>query len=970
VIRGAVPRVLFVGASEVGAQLDDLLAADGRVVESLAPGRVFLALSAAPSPISALVFALPVAQVIAHLERLIPLPALDGARVIVIGAGDDALAELLRPLAPRALHIGAFEPTTLAEFLAHQAERFPSAPPVHVPSALSAFSEVADVARVSVPISHRPSDAPREPEGRSRPSLPPASFRADLEPSSLVPPRSAVGSSRRPGVADAGNAVAGGHGSERPRGDESVGRERGGSSAPGSPRLLPPVASLDSLRPAPDSASASPPSLAPGIAPIASRFSEVPADSVRPSSHPVAEEAAPALEGLGADVPLGPELRALLDAAEMRVRAIELGSVPPRSPDAGRAPDSRRGELPSGRPDLLVSQEALELLEGEGTFGGSRSLTGEASVSGSPGSLPRGTSHGKSSAPQIDPEGTGARGGRSNAGASEITGFGVAKDPPADMLSPSLASALRNERDVAVSIAHVRPPPLPTLDGAEAFLHRADGTSTAPEDGSGPMRALFQTPGSDPRPASSQPADAGTYSPPTAFLRPSVSAMSGPGENGPAASRDAISSNFAGIREQTGPGVRERTGPGGTTAPVDGPPSHALSDGPVVAARSSAHVLAEASPSNAAPSPASRLDGLSDPVIGRPAPPTAPEKAETWSLPRQPAGPLAIVRALGAAIAARADGILCATGATGERRVRLEGGDILAVSSSCPEDALPLFLATEGRLRRDVAQRVAARPAKHPRLVAAALVAEGWLAQDDLWSVLAAHAEAMLVRLLRCEDGTFEAGAFDGKALALDDESPFGGRPGATIFVEAARRALERGAAIGHFGGADARLGGVLAVPLLRECGLPESDERRFADPSATLGQLAGDDEHDVLACILATLGIFRFVVPLTPDGASRPENYSLQADAQAFEGRLSIRLALVEEGDYFAILGVPRSANGYEIRGAYLRLRNDFATHRLDALGLATRRRDVEQVLFVLDEAYEVLRDETKRERYRRAIG
>jgi hypothetical protein len=698
------------------------------------------------------------------------------------------------------------------------------------------------------------------------------------------------------------------------------------------------------------------------MAPLASRFSEVPADSVRPSSHPVAEEAAPALEGLGADVPLGPELRALLDAAEMRVRSIELGSVPPRSPDAGRPPDSRRGELPSGRPDLLVSQEALELLEGEGTFGGSRSLTGEASVSGSPGSLPRGTSHGKSSAPQIDPEGTAARGGRSNAGASEITGFGVAKDPPADLLSPSLASALRNDRDVAVSIAHVRPPPLPTLDGAEAFLHRADGTSTAPEDGSGPMRALFQTPGSDPRPVSSQPADAGTYSPPTAFLRPSVSAMSGPGESGPAISRDAVSSNFAGIREQTGPGVRERTGPAGTTAPVDAPPSHVpLADAPVVAARSSANLLAEAS---------SRLDGVSDPAIGRPAPPTAPEKAETWSLPRQPAGPLAIVRVLGAAIAARADGILRVAGATGERRVRLEGGDILAVSSSCPEDALPLFLATEGRLRRDVAQRVAARPAKHPRLVAAALVAEGWLAQDDLWSVLAAHAEAMLVRLLRCEDGTFEAGAFDGKALALDDESPFGGRPGATIFVEAARRALERGAAIGHFGGADARLGGVLAVPLLRECGLPESDERRFADPSATLGQLAGDDEHDVLACILATLGIFRFVVPLTPDGASRPENYSLQADAQAFEGRLSLRLALVEEGDYFAILGVPRSANGYEIRGAYLRLRNDFATHRLDALGLATRRRDVEQVLFVLDEAYEVLRDETKRERYRRAIG
>ena len=910
-IRGAVPRVLFVGASEVGAQLDDLLAADGRVVESLAPARVFLALSAAPSPISALVFALPVAQVVAHLERLISLPALEGARVIVIGAGDDALAELLQPLAPRALHIGTFEPDSISAFLANRAARFLSDPPVKLPPPIPVFSETIDVARVSVPISHRPSDAPREPEGRSRPSLPPASFRADLEPSSLATPRSAAGSSRRPGAP--GDAL-----SERPRSDEGVGLgELGSSTAPSSPRLLPPLATLDSLRPTPDSASL-PPSIAP-------RFSEVPADSARPSSHPVPEEAAPLLEGLGADVALGPELRALLDAAEMRVRSIELGSVPPRGPDAGRTPDSRRGELPSGRPDLLVSQEALELLEGEGTFGGSRSLTGEASVTGSPGSLPRGTSHGKSSAPQLDADGTAARAVRPVAGASESAGRTAMKDaPPATAPRRAETNALRNEREVAVSIAHVRPPPLPTLDGAEAFLHRADGTSTAPEDGSAPMRALVPTPDSEPqvaasapRPASSQPLDAGTFSPPTAFLRPSVSAMAG-----------AL---------------------GRASAPAEPPPSP----------RPPANSLAQASSETAGP-------GGSRPA----APPHLPQKPETWSLPRQSAGPLAIVRVLGAAIAARADGILCVAGDTGERRVRLEGGDILAVSSSCPEDALPLFLATEGRLRRDVAQRVAARPAKHPRLVAAALVAEGWLAQDDLWSVLAAHAEAMLVRLLRCENGTFEAGAFDAKPLALDDESPFGGRPGATIFVEAARRALERDAAIGHFGGPDARLGAVLAGPLLRECGLPESDERRFADPSATLGQLAGDDEHDVLACILATLGIFRFVVPLTAEGASRPENYSLQADAQAYEGRLAIRLALVEEGDYFAILGVPRSANGYEIRGAYLRLRNDFATHRLDALGLATRRRDVEQVLFVLEEAYEVLRDETKRERYRRAIG
>jgi hypothetical protein len=341
-----------------------------------------------------------------------------------------------------------------------------------------------------------------------------------------------------------------------------------------------------------------------------------------------------------------------------------------------------------------------------------------------------------------------------------------------------------------------------------------------------------------------------------------------------------------------------------------------------------------------------------------------------------------VLRALGGAIAKRADAIFAVHSPEGDRQLKLDGGDISTVSSTCPEDALPLFLARQGRVRSDVAHRIAARPAKHPRHVAAALVAEGWLTQDELWTVLAAHASSILAAMLGLESGTMEGGplhvpgrptggTYDAKSLALDDDSPFGGRPGATVFVDAARRSIDPTRAVFAAGGPDARIGAVLLPALLRECGLTEREERELLVPDRTLAQLSGPDERDALACVLAALGIFQFVVPLVPAQKVAPSSdEQLLADGRALEERLALRLSMVEEGDYFSVLGVSRNANGYEVRGAYLRLKNEFSTQRLETLGLAARRKDVEKVLFVLEEAYEVLRDESKRDRYRRAIS
>jgi curved DNA-binding protein CbpA len=76
-----------------------------------------------------------------------------------------------------------------------------------------------------------------------------------------------------------------------------------------------------------------------------------------------------------------------------------------------------------------------------------------------------------------------------------------------------------------------------------------------------------------------------------------------------------------------------------------------------------------------------------------------------------------------------------------------------------------------------------------------------------------------------------------------------------------------------------------------------------------------------------------------------------------------------VEEGDYFALLGVPRSATGYEIRRAFLDLRRAFEPARVLTTGITDLDDDLRTIVAVLEEAYEVLKDSARRERYRRAI-
>lgn len=338
-------------------------------------------------------------------------------------------------------------------------------------------------------------------------------------------------------------------------------------------------------------------------------------------------------------------------------------------------------------------------------------------------------------------------------------------------------------------------------------------------------------------------------------------------------------------------------------------------------------------------------------------------------------GPAEARRFFAEAIARRATGALCFESDGVVRRVVMREGDLVAAASGGEQESLVHFLAARGELPRDEAPRLAAKIPPYGRHAGAALVAHGWMRQDQLWQVLRAHAEWIASAILRLSHGTAQLEP-DPPGRLRGEPSVFGAATGAEIFVDLVRRAVSVDDALERLGGEASRVADGPNHGLLAECNLPPQDlellHRARGGSISDLLARATDGEIVAVVHALALLGVVE-VVP-APDFArrderSRPDAEVEALDEEAIRARVRARLELVEEGDYFAVLGVARDATGYEIRRAFVELRRAFEPSRILTPRLLDLKDDVRQIIVVLEEAYEILRDNARRERYRRAI-
>ena len=183
-----------------------------------------------------------------------------------------------------------------------------------------------------------------------------------------------------------------------------------------------------------------------------------------------------------------------------------------------------------------------------------------------------------------------------------------------------------------------------------------------------------------------------------------------------------------------------------------------------------------------------------------------------------------------------------------------------------------------------------------------------------------------------------------------------------------------------RLGGEASRLADGPSGALLSECALVASELEwlQTARGSALGESLPASAEPDIASVVyaLSLLGVVdvvraAFAPRITRGGAplsGQPPAVDA-LDEEAIRARVRARMQLVDEGDYFAVLGVARDATGYEVKRAFLELRRVFEPSRILTPRLSDLTGDVRKIADVLDEAYEILRDSARRERYRRAI-
>jgi hypothetical protein len=300
----------------------------------------------------------------------------------------------------------------------------------------------------------------------------------------------------------------------------------------------------------------------------------------------------------------------------------------------------------------------------------------------------------------------------------------------------------------------------------------------------------------------------------------------------------------------------------------------------------------------------------------------------------------------------------------------LRDGDFVTAASGAQGESLLAFLAARGMLPADAATRLGHRLPQFGRHAGAALIAHGHLRQDELWPVLRAHAEWIVGHVIAMTGGASSLEPVPPRLQA--EPAVFGGATGAEVLTEVVRRVVPPGEAIARLGGGQARFAEGPAPALLGECALPEHETALVnRAKSCTVQEVldsAGGEGFASALYALRELGVLEILSPARGGEESAPVPHD-QLDDDAIRERIRARKALVDEGDYFALLGLPRSATAYDIRRAYLELRREFEPSRILTAATADLRDDAQVVIEVLDEAYEILREERRRERYRRAL-
>jgi len=340
-----------------------------------------------------------------------------------------------------------------------------------------------------------------------------------------------------------------------------------------------------------------------------------------------------------------------------------------------------------------------------------------------------------------------------------------------------------------------------------------------------------------------------------------------------------------------------------------------------------------------------------------------------------------------------------------KKTIYFDRGAPVYASSNLPDDRMGEMLSRQGRLTREQRAKGAQILESTGRRIGGVLVEMGALKEGELAPLVRRHYEEITYSVFGWPEGG-DVPAEDGEWTLgperLDKDEPIRlDEPAPAVVMEGIRRKYTTPRLLRRLGGGaqvmQLLVSGTAASAVLDDMGLSDEERtvvRRF-DGVRTLDEIraaanVGEEVVCGVAWALVSLrlaAVTRAVeaetlakVALAAGGngtvqgaAASPEPAppgdpaarDKERDQAIDRARVLSRYALVEEGDYFEVLGLPREASPHEVRRAHQALSREMSLAGLDPEVAAELDGPLRAIRAVLDEGARVLGDAGLRRRY-----
>jgi hypothetical protein len=315
------------------------------------------------------------------------------------------------------------------------------------------------------------------------------------------------------------------------------------------------------------------------------------------------------------------------------------------------------------------------------------------------------------------------------------------------------------------------------------------------------------------------------------------------------------------------------------------------------------------------------------------------------------------------------------------------GAPILGMSSD-PDDRMGEMLVRQGRLTQLQLVRASEGLSRAERRLGVVLVELGFIKPSELPVVVRRHFEEIIHSAFTWEDGEWSLGPGQpNQEIVLLDESP------AAIILAGIRRKYSAARLSRCLGGGRQvfrLVDGAAGSELVQQMAMTP-EERGIVlqlDGTRSLEQVRGEarTREEIVLGVAWALSVLGQIDRLESSLDVRADELVKAAAAVAGNGvvheatlerarppgplradraRVLAHHDVVEEGDYFAVLGLPRGASDVDVRAAHARLMRELTPTSLDPGLVAELGAELRAIRVVLDEALRVLGTPDLRRRY-----